>query len=87
MTTKEILDRVLYFIQELTQFHAELSQELPDLRVVVDNTRVFSELKKMAQRLFHSLAQRRLRKKIYITKKPAAKPQLHRRLYRTMIGF
>lgn len=46
MTTREILDRVLSFIQELAQFHAELSRELPDLRVVVDNTRAYSDVKK-----------------------------------------
>ena len=46
MTTKETMDRVLYFIQELTQFYGELSQELPNLRIVVDNTHVLSEPKK-----------------------------------------
>lgn len=46
MTTKETMDRVLHFIQELTQFYGELSQELPNLRIVVDNTRAFSEPKK-----------------------------------------
>lgn len=48
MTTKDVLDRVNLFIQELTVFYGELSEELPNLRVVVDNTRVFSELKKIA---------------------------------------
>lgn len=65
MTTKELLDRISGFIQELTAFYGELTQELPNLRVVVDNTRVFSELKKMAQRYYNSLARRRIRKKIY----------------------
>lgn len=46
MYTKDILDRVLGFIQDLTAFYSELSEELPDLRVVVDNTRIFSEQKK-----------------------------------------
>ncbi len=46
MNTKDILDKVLFFIQELTQFYGELSQELPDLRVVVDNTRNYSDVKK-----------------------------------------
>lgn len=59
MTTKEMLDRVLNFIQELTQFHAELSLELPNLRVEVDNTRAFSELKKIPTRLFSFLVRRR----------------------------
>lgn len=63
MTTKEILDKVVFFIQELTQFHAELSQELPNLRIVVDNTRNYSDLKKTLARLFPSLAQRRTTQK------------------------
>lgn len=46
MDTKDVLDRVLNFIQELAQFHAELSQGLPDLRVVVDNSRNYSDVKK-----------------------------------------
>ncbi len=53
MTTKEIMDRVLNFIQELTQFYGELSQELPNLRIVVDNTRNYSDVKKTAARLFN----------------------------------
>ncbi|MDE6441885.1 MAG: hypothetical protein K2L12_03915 [Clostridia bacterium] len=65
MTTKDILDRLAGFIQALNLFYGELTQELPNLRVVVDNTRVFSELKKMAQRFYNSLAQRSHRKKIY----------------------
>ena len=59
MTTKEMLDRVLCFIQELTQFYSELSQELPPLRVVTDNTRAFSELKKMPKRYLPFRALRR----------------------------
>ena len=64
MTTKEVMDRVLNFIQDLTAFYAELSEELPNLRVVVDNTRTLSELKKMPRRLFPSRTQRRLTKTI-----------------------
>ena len=61
MTTKEMLDRVLGFIQELTQFHAELSQELPDLRVVVDNAHNYSDVKKTpAASCYSSRALRRL---------------------------
>ncbi|MDE7182344.1 MAG: hypothetical protein K2O41_04835 [Clostridia bacterium] len=52
MTTKEIMDRVSSFIQELTQFYGELSQELPNLRIVVDNTHNYSDVKKTAARLF-----------------------------------
>lgn len=47
MTTKDFMDKLAGFIRELTVFYGELSEELPDLRVVVDNTREFSELKKM----------------------------------------
>lgn len=52
MQIKNILDRLFGFIQELTAFYAELSEELPEsfLRVVVDNTREFSELKKMPRK-------------------------------------
>lgn len=48
MNTKDILDKLMIFIQELTAFYSELSEELPEnfLRVVVDNTRGNSELKK-----------------------------------------
>lgn len=67
MTTQQMLDRILSFIQELTAFYGELSQELPNLRVVVDNTREFSELKKMPRRFFHSLGQRSVNKKIALT--------------------
>lgn len=52
MKTKEVLDRLASFIRELTEFYGELSQELPDLRVVVDNTRAFSELKKSLRKGF-----------------------------------
>lgn len=66
MTTLQLMDRILNFIQDLTVFHAELSGELPNLRVVVDNTRAFSELKKMPERLLPSPAQRRLLKIIQL---------------------
>lgn len=46
MTTKQFLDRLSGFIRELTEFYGELSQELPELRVVVDNTRAYSDVKK-----------------------------------------
>lgn len=48
MTTRDVLGRVLGFIQELTAFYAELSEELPEniLRVVADNTRANIEVKK-----------------------------------------
>ena len=49
MTTRDILDKVMSFIQALTAFYSELSEELPEnfLRVVVDNTRANIEAKKM----------------------------------------
>lgn len=52
MHTKEIADRLLGFIQELTAFYAEVSEELSEnhLRIVVDNTRGNSELKKMPRK-------------------------------------
>ena len=46
MTTKQIMDRIVDFIQDLTAFHAELANELPNLRIVVDNTRAYSDVKK-----------------------------------------
>lgn len=46
MTTKDFLDRLAGFIRELTVFYGELSEEMPDLRVVVDNTRILSDVKK-----------------------------------------
>lgn len=52
MTTKDILDRVFGFIQELSQFYGELSEELPNLRIEVDNTRMYSDVKKTPKRLF-----------------------------------
>lgn len=58
MTTKNFLERLAGFIQELIRFYGELSEELPNLRVVVDNTRDFSELKKMPRRYFLSLGKR-----------------------------
>lgn len=46
MNTKDILDRLLHFIRELSQLYGELSQELPNLRIVSDNTQEYSEVKK-----------------------------------------
>ena len=40
------MDRIVDFIQDLTAFHAELANELPNLRIVVDNTRAYSDVKK-----------------------------------------
>lgn len=48
MRTKDIADRLLGFIQELTAFYAEVSEELSEnhLHIVVDNMRGNSEVKK-----------------------------------------
>lgn len=59
MQTKDVLDRLLGFIQDLTAFYAELSDELPNLRIVVDNTRGNSELKKIPRKYFSFPARRR----------------------------
>lgn len=59
MTTQQLLDRLLGFIQELTAFYGELSLELPDLRIIVDNTRGNSEVKKMPAKLLLFQATRR----------------------------
>lgn len=54
MTIRYMLDKVLGFIQGLTAFYSELSEELPEnfLRVVTDNTRANSEVKKMPGKCF-----------------------------------
>lgn len=67
MYTKDILERLLGFIQDLTAFYAELSEELPNLRVVVDHTRDFSELKKMSRKLLIFWDKRSPKKKILQT--------------------
>ncbi len=61
MTTKEILDRVVDIIRDLTMLHSELSQELPNLRIEVDNTRMYSDVKKTPVKLysFHKSRTRR----------------------------
>lgn len=54
MTTEQILDRLAGIIRDITEFYGELSQELPNLRVVVDNTRVYSDVKKTPTERFYS---------------------------------
>lgn len=56
MTTNDILEKLANVIRQLNSFYGELSQELPNLRVVVDNTREFSELKKMLRKSLTSRA-------------------------------
>lgn len=53
MRTKDIAERLLSFIQELTAFYAEISEELSEnhLRIAVDNTHGNSELKKIPRKL------------------------------------
>ena len=48
MHTKELLERLASIVAEINLLYGELSEELPPLRIVVDNTRVNSELKKIA---------------------------------------
>ncbi len=52
MNTKDILNRLSGFIQDLTAFYAELSEELLEnhLHIVVNNTCGNSEVKKMPRR-------------------------------------
>lgn len=89
MTTKQIMDRISNFIQDLIAFHAELAEELPDLRIVVDNTQHLSELKKTVQSLFNFLARRRFRSKAIQqkTKIAVSKLMLRHRLKRTKQAF
>lgn len=47
MHTKELLERLSAIVTEVNFLYGELSEDLPPLRVVVDNTRSHSELKKM----------------------------------------
>lgn len=47
MHTKELLKRLGDIVMEMNMLYGELAAELPELRIVVDNTRVNSELKKM----------------------------------------
>lgn len=46
METQEELKFLTNLIEQITARYAILSDELPDLRIVADNTRVNSELKK-----------------------------------------
>ena len=58
MHTKELLKRLEEISAEITALYAEIANELPDLRIVTDNTRGYnSELKKMPGiRFYFSLA-------------------------------
>ncbi len=58
MKTNQIMDKLSGIIQELVSFYDELSQELPS------NNPYLSELKKIAQRLYSFLVQRRFTKTI-----------------------
>lgn len=50
MHTRELLERLAQISTELNMLYAEVSAELPDLRIVVDNAHGNSELKKMPLR-------------------------------------
>lgn len=54
MKTKELLNRLEVISAEITALYAELAGELPDLRIVVDNTRNYSEVKKMPRRKLYN---------------------------------
>lgn len=66
MHTKDIADRLLSFIQELTAFYAEVSEELSEnhLRIAVDNTCGNSEPKKTPLRCLNFQKCRRITKAI-----------------------
>lgn len=47
MHTRELLERLARIGAEITMLYGELSEELPQLRITVDNTHGNSELKKI----------------------------------------
>lgn len=47
MRTKDEMNWIMDIIQQLTAHYNELAAELPELQIVVDNTRINSELKKI----------------------------------------
>lgn len=49
MHTKELLKRLKNIAMEINLLYAEIDSELPPLRIVVDNMRINSELKKMTR--------------------------------------
>ena len=49
MNTKDEMRWIMDMIQQLTAHYQELCNELPPLRIVVDNTRINSELKKIPE--------------------------------------
>lgn len=51
MRLKEELDFLLNLVSQITARYSLLSGELPELKIVVDNTRGNSEVKKMPRRL------------------------------------
>lgn len=52
MNLHDKIKRLGEIISELAEFYGELTEELPNLRVVVDNTRAYSDVKKTVTRLF-----------------------------------
>lgn len=91
MNTKDILDKLMIFIQELTAFYSELSEELPEnfLRVVVDNTRGNSELKKIPRKslTFRALRRHVQKETINQTARTAGELPLHRLPKKTYAAF
>lgn len=52
MHTRELLKRLGDIVMELNMLYAEIDSELPDLRIVVDNTRINPKLKKIPLRKY-----------------------------------
>lgn len=52
MHTKELLERLAQISTEINMLYAEISTELPELRIVVDNSHINSELKKIPLRKY-----------------------------------
>ncbi|MCH5146512.1 MAG: hypothetical protein J1F61_00730 [Clostridiales bacterium] len=53
MHTRELLERLARIGAEINMLYGELSEELPQLRITVDNTHGNSELKKIPLRKFY----------------------------------
>lgn len=53
MHTRELLERLARISTEINMLYGEISEELPQLRITVDNTRGNSELKKIPLRKFY----------------------------------
>lgn len=52
MKAKDEMNWIMDLIQQLTAHYNELAAELPELRIVVDNSHINSELKKIPLRKY-----------------------------------